>query len=394
VILGPRLRLAGVITVATAAVALAGCTGAPMTPGPPTSSLPATSAATSAATPSTAGIEGAPAELATLVGRLYAGADLGTAANRDTATALGRRVAPATAVPSGAKAAIGDWFGAPIAVVSAGKDVTLAVGPTWQVVGGWWPSLGLDRPALPGQPRWVLALGSDARRGQDLARTRADTLQVIGLDGKGGGGVMGLARDLWVPLSTGGKGKVNSAMVHGGPTAQLQTVSNVTGLPIEGYAIIGFDGFTKLVDDQGGIPIVIPERVNAAHAHLVIEAGPQVLSGKEALAYARERKTLPDGDFGRSRHQGLLLVAAALKAKLAGPIAVPGALTDFAAVGRSDLSAEQMITFAAGLYQINPAQVGRGVAAGSTGWAGSQSIVVLGDQARRLFASFKDGNLS
>ena len=144
----------------------------------------------------------------------------------------------------------------------------------------------------------------------------------------------------------------------------------------------------------GGIPILVPETVNASHARLVIEKGPQVLSGKEALAYARERKTLPDGDFGRSRHQGQLLVAAAIKAKLAGPIAVPGALTSFSTVGQSDLSAEEMLTFAAGLYRVNPTQVGRGVAAGPFGWAGSQSIVVLGDQARRLFASFADGNLS
>lgn len=375
------------------ATLLAACTGAgPDTPGPPTSSLPST-AATSTSGPAPT-VEGAPTELATLVERLYSGSDLGSAANKGTTTILGQRSAPAAAVPSGAKAAVGDWFGAPIAVVTAGKDVTLAVGPTWQVVGGWWPSLGLDRPALPATPRWVLAIGSDARPGQDLTHTRADTLQVIGLDGKGGGGIMGMARDLWVPLSTGGKGKINSAMVQAGPTAQLQTVSKVTGLPIEGYAVTGFDGFTKLVDDQGGLPIVIPERVDASHAHLVIEAGPQVLSGEQALAYARERKTLPDGDFGRSRHQGLLLVAAALKAKLDGPIAVPGALTSFSTVGRSDLSAEEMLTFAAGLYQVNPTKVGRGVAAGSFGWAGSQSIVVLGDQARRLFASFKDGNLS
>ena len=35
-------------------------------------------------------------------------------------------------------------MGTPVAVVTAGSDVTLAVGPTWKVVGGWWPSLGVD----------------------------------------------------------------------------------------------------------------------------------------------------------------------------------------------------------------------------------------------------------
>lgn len=385
----------------TAAALLAACTGDPEPRAGSAVPTAGAGAPGATATPSpTPPIEGAPADLTALVERLYAGKDLGRAANAETTKALATRSTrsgggPAGGgVPADAKAAVGSWFGTPIAVVTAGEDVTLAVGKTWQVVGGWWPSLGVGAPVVGAGPRWVLAVGSDARRGQDLARSRADTLQVVGLDGKGGGGVMGIARDLWVTLSTGGKGKINSAMALGGPQAQLRTVRAATGLPIEGYAVIGFEGFTTLIDDQGGIPIVVPETVDASHARIVIEKGPQVLSGTEALAYARERKTLPDGDFGRSRHQGQLLLAAAVKAKLAGPIAVPGALTSFSKVGQSDLTAEAMLTFAAGLYRVNPAQVGRGVAAGSFGWAGSQSIVVLGDQAKRLFASFEDGNLS
>jgi len=394
--LGPaRHRRVAALTASIATVALLGaCTADPKPPAGGTNVGTTTTAAGTPPATRTPAVEGAPADLASLVERLYGGSDLGDAANAETVKSLKERTSPGSTVPAGAKAAVGSWFDTPIAVVTAGDDVTLAVGPTWQVVGGWWPSLGVKTAALGGGPRWVLALGSDARKGQNLVRSRADTLQVVGLDGKGGGGVMGMARDLWVPLSTGGKGKINSAMALGGPAAQLDTVRKATGLPIEGYAVIGFEGFKQLIDDQGGIPIVVPETVNASHARLVIEKGPQVLSGKEALAYARERKTLPDGDFGRSRHQGQLLVAAAIKAKLAGPIAVPGALTSFSTVGQSDLSAEEMLTFAAGLYRVNPTQVGRGVAAGPFGWAGSQSIVVLGDQARRLFASFADGNLS
>jgi LCP family protein required for cell wall assembly len=327
------------------------------------------------------------------VSTLYAGGDLTHTSSPTAAKALTTRKPATGSVDATAK--VGSWMGTPVAVVTAGDDVTLAVGPTWKVVGGWWPSLGVATPSLGGGPRWVLAIGSDARKGQPLERTRADVLQVIGIDGKGGGGVMGMARDLWVPLATGGKGKINSAMVFGGPRAQVSTVRSVTGLPVEGYVVIGFSGFKKIVDDEGGIPIVIPKTVVASHAkNLVIKAGAQTLSGAEALAYARERKTLPDGDFGRSRHQGEVILAAAIKAKLAGPIAIPSALTSFSTVGRSNLSAEQILTFTAGLHQLSPLQVGRGVAQGAFGWAGQQSIVVLGRQARTLFAEFRDGNLS
>lgn len=342
-------------------------------------------------TPAGPAIAGAPAELQHVLRSVYEGGDLGAAASPSAAKALAARRPASSQVTGTAKT--GEWAGTPVAVVTVGDDVTLAVGPTWTVVGGWWPSLGVDQPSLGAGPRWVLAIGSDARRGQDLTRTRADTLQVVGLDGQGGGGVMGIARDLWVPLSTGGSGKINSAMVSGGPDAQLATVRKVTGLPIEGYVVIGFDGFTEVIDEQGGIPIVVPERVNASHAKIVIDAGPQVLTGREALAYARERKTLPDGDFGRSRHQGEILLAVAIKAKLLGPIAIPAAMRSMSAHGASNLSAEQMLTYAAGFYQLNPTKIGRGVAKGPIGTISSQSVVLLGTEAKRLFTSFADGNL-
>lgn len=337
-------------------------------------------------------ITDAPPGLRTVLRTVYEGGDLTKVSSPSAATALAtRRPAPG---PVSGTARTGEWMGTPVAVVTVGTDVTLAVGPRWKVVGGWWPSLGVDEPSLGAGPRWVLAIGSDARRGQDLTRTRADTLQVVGLDGTGGGGVMGMARDLWVPLSTGGTGKINSAMVAGGPEAQVATVRKVTGLPIEGYVVIGFDGFTKVIDEQGGVPIVVPERVDASHAKLVIEAGPQVLSGREALAYARERKTLPDGDFGRSRHQGEILLAVAIKARLLGPGAIPGAMTSVSKYAKTDLTAEQMLTFTAGFYQLDPARVGRGVAKGPISTVARQSVVLVGTEARRLFASFKDGNLS
>lgn len=391
----PHRALAGIAALCIASTVIAGCTSEPTAGAPAaTTSTPTAQPSQTATAPSAGTVEGAPPALSDVVERLYSGDDLGPAANRSTTQALAGRTAPTSTIPDGASAALGTWSDTPIAVVSAGDDVTLAVGPKWRVVGGWWPSIGLDAPVLGDGPRWVLALGSDARRGQELTRARADTLQVIGLDGKGGGGIVGLPRDLWVTLSTGGKGKINSAMSSGGPKAQLDTVRRATGLPIEGYAVIGFDGFTQLVDDLGGLPIVIPETVNLSHARITITKGPHRLTGRQALAYARERKSLPDGDFGRSRHQGQLILAAAVQAKLAGPPAFTDALTSFSKTGRSDLSAEEILTFVAGLYQLNPTKVGRGVASGPIGTAGSQSIVVLGDQARRLFAEFKDGNLS
>ena len=105
-------------------------------------------------------------------------------------------------------------------------DVTLAVRSkgkkAWVVVGGWWPSLGAKgKPDLGGRQH-VLLIGSDARPGQKMSRARADALQLVGVDGTGGAGVMGFARDLWVPIPGHGHGKLNAAMVYRGPAAKFQ----------------------------------------------------------------------------------------------------------------------------------------------------------------------------
>ena len=91
----------------------------------------------------------------------------------------------------------------------------------------------------------------------------------------------------------------------------------VTGLPVEGYVATGFKGFKAIVNQSGGLPMEIAKKIVFLHK-LTIPAGKQSLSGKEALAYARERKSLANGDFGRSAHQGEMLLAAAVAARLSG----------------------------------------------------------------------------
>ena len=60
----------------------------------------------------------------------------------------------------------------------------------------------------------------------------------------------------------------------------------------------------------------------------------------------------------------------------------------------TDLTAEQVLTFAAATYVTSPRRVHNRVAAGSIGTSSDgQSIVLFDSQARRFFADIKDGNL-
>jgi len=291
-------------------------------------------------------------------------------------------------------ATTGKWKGERVAVVTGGSDATLLVGKgsAWTVVGGWWPSI--SRPVQVGKgPRHVLVIGSDARVGEPLKGTRGDTLQLVGIDTTGGAGVMGIPRDIWTEMPGGGHAKVNAAFALGGGEGQQKAVTGVTGIPIEGYVAVGFEGFEKIVDEAGGIPIVVPKALQGAGVGM-IAAGAQVLSGAKALGYARERKTLPDGDFGRSRHQGDLILAVAIKAKLDGVSSVPKDLSIVSKYAETNLTAAQALTFAAAFHRVDPGKVGRRVATGGFGWsADRQSIVLPSEKTRAAFQAFRSGRL-
>jgi LCP family protein required for cell wall assembly len=264
------------------------------------------------------------------------------------------------------KGSLGTWQGVPIAVVTRGKDVTLAVkAPTWKVVGGWWPSVAVPTPSLGVFPRRVLVIGSDARKGQPVNGSRADSLHIVGQDGHGRGGIVGIARDAYVPLATGGRGKINSALVFGGPAAMQRTVSSATGVQLEGYLITGFDGFRRLINGVGGLPVQVPVAVVDRDAQANIQAGAHKLTGRQALAYGRARHTVAGGDFGRSVNQGRLILAAGTLTRLAGPAKLPGILQAVGSRVGTNLSAEQVLTFAAGAFVTSSRNVPNRVAAGS-----------------------------
>ena len=361
-----RAVLVPMSLLGAAALVVAGCSAAPEPkPAPaPGSSSPSTTAGTSVT------VAGAPAALRRVVEKVYAKSDR----------------------PVTAKAHLGRWKGEKIAVVVAGDDVTLLTGPRWTVVGGWWPSLGKARPELGGAIH-VLLIGSDARPGQDHDHARGDALQLVGLDGTGGGGVVGIPRDSWVTLPNGSKGKINAALTSGGPAGQTAAVESLSGIRTTGYLCTGFGGFKRIVEQLGGIDYTAPKAVSGEASGAKVRAGRQRLGPEQALAYARERKTLPDGDFGRSRNQGLLLVGAFLDARRRGPSELARALTVVQSQSSSDLTAAEALRFGAWIYKISPMRVGHEVVTGSTPTIGGQSVVVLGDDARATFRDFEDARL-
>jgi polyisoprenyl-teichoic acid--peptidoglycan teichoic acid transferase len=150
---------------------------------------------------------------------------------------------------------------------------------------------------LPFGGQRVALLGSDASAD---GVSRSDTIVVA----RAGGGMVAVPRDTLVEIPGVGEDKINVAFAAGGPELTVETLENLTGLPIDNYVVVHFDGVEDIVNAMGGITLEVeePVEVGIGGRPVSIPAGTQTLDGFEALAYVRYRGT-PTADIGRIGRQ-------------------------------------------------------------------------------------------
>src|SRR5918998_965171 len=161
---------------------------------------------------------------------------------------------------------------------------------------------------LPFGAQRAVLLGSDARAGE---ASRSDTIVVA----KAGGGMLAVPRDTLVGIPGVGEDKINAAFAVGGPELTVKTLENLTGLPINNYVVVHFDGVEDIVNALDGITLDVeqPIEVGIEGRRVSIPAGTQTLDGAEALAYVRYRGG-PTADIGRIGRQQTFLQALAREA--------------------------------------------------------------------------------
>ncbi|MDP9494660.1 MAG: LCP family protein [Actinomycetota bacterium] len=341
-------------------------------------------------------IENAPPELVSMIEGFYA-----YATGESTVAPLAPEPVLAAITPAPAEtprtgvASVGVFKGQGVATVEMNGDLFLAIddGSGWRIVGGNWPNVAL--PAYYGtSPRLVVVVGSDARPWEDIATSRVDSIHFVGLDGAGQGGIVGVPRDSWVTIAGGGRGKINGSLADHGAEGMMQTFRDLTGLPLEGYVLTGFLGFQEMLGNVlGGIDLVVPFPIHDAASGADFEPGVQYVNGPQALAFSRARKSLPNGDFTRSSNQGLVLLDAAKNLRTKGYGAIPRLMEMSESWMLTDLSPEQLLTFSALVIGSNLDTMPNVVTPGSTGTAGSASVVYLADSVSELWADLADGRL-
>ena len=222
-----------------------------------------------------------------------------------------------------------------------------AAGATGHTIERPSPSGGLAAPsssaaAAPssGAAFTVLLMGSDndgkfTTAGSTSGFCCTQSMILVRVDpGAGSVTMLSIPRDLWVPLSTGGSGKVSQAfgVAHGGTSgidAEIATVEQDFQVHVDHYVWIGLQGLIDLIDEVGGIDIVASHPVlddaypydvagstnPFAADRVAVLAGAQHMDGVEAMEYVRSRHDDLNGDLGRTVRQQQVLVA--LRQKLA-----------------------------------------------------------------------------
>jgi LCP family protein required for cell wall assembly len=178
----------------------------------------------------------------------------------------------------------------------------------------------------------ILLFGLDTR--VEGKNSRSDTIMIATIDKKNQAvKLTSLMRDMYVSIPGKQDNRINAAYAFGGPTLAIKTVNTNFNLDIQRYATVDFFALEKIVDKLGGITINVKaaeiqalnnnlKEINridkkSPNSKLISKSGPQLLNGKQAVAYARIRK-VGHGDYERTERQRAVMSGLFKKAKSAG----------------------------------------------------------------------------
>ncbi|MEU9232971.1 LCP family protein [Streptomyces subrutilus] len=126
-----------------------------------------------------------------------------------------------------------------------------------------------------------------------------------------------------------------------GRRAQIETVRNFLGVPIDHFAELNLAGFHHLAEALGGVPVCLNEPVRDGHSGADFPAGPQTLNGQQSLAFVRQRHGLAGGDLDRTKRQQAFLAGATKKLNSAGTFTDPVKLMKLIDVAKQDVVTDE-----------------------------------------------------
>jgi LCP family protein required for cell wall assembly len=213
---------------------------------------------------------------------------------------------------------------------------------------------GGDKPAddIDGKDQNILIVGNDDRSTatatelKELNATRdggslnTDTMMIVHVPANGSRATLiSLPRDSYVDIPGYRKYKLNAAYpdAYGATSGSLaakrtagaaelvKTVQQLTGLTVDHFVQVDLLGFYRISNAIGGVPVNMCAAVKEPNSGIDLHEGLNVIEGKQALAFVRQRYGFPNGlgDLDRVQRQRYFLTAAFRKLTTAGVLLNP-----------------------------------------------------------------------
>lgn len=199
----------------------------------------------------------------------------------------------------------------------------------------------------------LLLIGQD-RREEETARSDSIILCSF-LPEEGRVIITSFLRDLYVPIPGHGDNRLNAAYALGGGQLLKETLEENFGLRIDGCIEVDFSRFAGIIDLLGGVRLELrqdeAEALNRAVEGTLTE-GPALLSGEQALAYARIRNLDADGDFSRTDRQRKLLQSLLDSWQEESLLSILSVIVKILPLVSTDLSSREILLLAAKLFPL------------------------------------------
>ena len=172
-----------------------------------------------------------------------------------------------------------------------------------------------DKDALTSQP-FAIFIGGNDQEGELYTEGRTDVDMIVTVNPSTHQiAIVSMPRDSYIPNPAYGTDAYDK-LTHLGLSGIQNTLDGLNsymglGDTLNHYVIVNFTTFRTIIDALGGVDVDNPFAFDSDQfgPHYEFPEGTIHLDSEYALAYARERYHLPNGDFDRNLHQQLLMKA-------------------------------------------------------------------------------------
>ena len=244
-------------------------------------------------------------------------------------------------------------------------------------------------------PSTILVLGADVGGDRGATEGRSDSMVLIRTDpDEHRLAMLFIPRDLRVDIPRHGEQKINAAYAFGGPTLAIQTVEQVTGIPVNHVIVVDFSTFEEVIDALGGVTVDVPRKILSNKFECPkstpaecerwpgwrFDKGEQEFNGKRALIYSRIRENQlnpNESDFTRGERQQAVIEAMLDKAVgLTTFLKAPFVGDDLVSPLATDLSAAQILQLGWVKWRTPPSGTLRCRLGGTIADIGGQSFII------------------